>query len=385
VRADYNSFVNDVSVIAYFAGDPSLTYQLTQWLEVLEVLDEVQQVGLVVRDPRSAALIAARTDLPLFTAPTFSELTELYAGLDAKVVLYCNNQALNFESLVDTRMLHVHINHGESDKQSMASNNAKAYDRVFVAGDAAVQRYLSGLLEFDTTRLVRIGRPQLDLPRTPLLAPSPRRTVLYAPTWEGDADYNDYTSVDTFGETIVRAILDVPDVRLVYKPHPKITTSRTPAVADAHRGILRVIDEAARLDPAAGHTQVLTGDILAVMPGCDAMVTDVSSVGLDWLYLHTDKPIFVTDRHGDRDWLRQLAPISRCADVVDDAKVESLSTLLGSRLDHDTHHLDRLAMRHHYFDDLHVGDSTVRFLAAVSELTALRDRLVAGDSSAITA
>ena len=385
MHADYTLFVNDVSVIAYFAGDPSLTYQLTQWLEVLEVLDEVQPVGLVVRDPESAALIEARTDLPLFTAGAFSELSELYAELDAKVVLYCNNQALNFESLVDTRMLHVHINHGESDKQSMASNNAKAYDRVFVAGDAAVQRYLSGLLDFDATRLVRIGRPQLDLPRTPLLAPSPRRTVLYAPTWEGDADYNDYTSVDTLGESIVQAILDVPDVRLVYKPHPKVTTSLTPAVADAHRGILRMIDEAARVDPAAGHTQVLTGDILAVMPGCDAMITDVSSVGLDWLYLHTDKPIFVTDPHGEPDWLRRLAPISRCADVIDDANVESLSTLLGARLDHDTHHLDRLAMRHHYFDDLHVGDSTVRFHSAVSELVALRDRLVAGDSGAITA
>ena len=384
MHADYHSFVNDVSVIAYFAGDPSLTYQLTQWLEVLEVLDEVQSVCLVVRDPESAALIEARTDLPLFTAPVFSELSELYAELGAKVVLYCDNQALNFESLVDTRMLHVHINHGESDKQSMASNNAKAYDRVFVAGNAAIQRYLSGLLEFDATRLVRIGRPQLDLPRTPLLAPSPRRTVLYAPTWEGDADYNDYTSVDTLGEAIVRAILDVPDVRLVYKPHPKVAPSITPAIADAHRGILRMIDEAARLEPDAGHTQVLTGNILAVMPGCDAMVTDVSSVGLDWLYLHTDKPIFVTDRHGDPDWLRQLAPISRCADVVDETSVESLTALLSARLGHDTHHLDRVAMRHHYFDDLHVGDSTVRFLAAVSELVALRDQLVEG-SSAITA
>ena len=383
--ADYTLVVNDLSVIAYFAGDPSLTYQLTQWLEVLEVLDEVQPVGLVVRDPESAAVIAGQTDLPLFTAGAFSELSELYAELGAKVVLYCNNQALNFESLVDTRMLHVHINHGESDKQSMASNNAKAYDRVFVAGDAAVQRYLSGLLELDATKLVRIGRPQLDLPRTPLLAPSQRRTVMYAPTWEGDADYNDYTSVDTLGESIVQAILAVPDVRIVYKPHPKVTTSLTPAVADAHRAILRMIDEAARLDPDAGHTHVLAGDILAVMPGSDAFITDVSSVGLDWLYLHTDKPIFITDPHGEPDWLRQLAPISRCADVIEETNVDSLPELLASRLDHDTHHLDRVAMRHHYFDDLHVGDSTVRFLAAVSELVALRDRLVAGDSSAITA
>ena len=379
--------MNDVHVIAYFAGDPTRTYQLVQWLEVLEILDGSHRVGLVLRDPDSAALVAARTDLQVFTAPTFPELTELYAALDAKVVLYCNNSVLNFESLLDSRRLHVHINHGESDKQSMASNNAKAYDRVFVAGGAAVERYLTGLLDFDAGRLVRIGRPQLDLPRTPLLAPSPRRTVMYAPTWEGDADYNDYTSVDLFGEAIVRGILAVPDVRLVYKPHPKVTTSRAPAIAAAHQRIMELVRGAAEADPGAGHTQVLNGDILAVMPGCDAIVTDVSSVGLDWLYLHTDKPIFLTDRHGDTESLRQEVPISHCADVLDRTNVEGLSALLAERLDRDTRHLDRVAMRHHYFDDLHVGDSTTRFLAAVAEVVALRDRLVADATSgtAITA
>ena len=173
--------MNNVPVTAYFAGDPSRTYQLIQWLEVLDVLNDVHPVCIVLRDPASAAVIESRTDLPVFTAATLPELTDLYAALDAKVVLYCNNSAQNFESLLDGRRLHVHINHGESDKQSMASNNAKAYDRVFVAGEAAVQRYVTGLLEFDASRLVRVGRPQLDLRRTPLVAPSARRTVLYAP------------------------------------------------------------------------------------------------------------------------------------------------------------------------------------------------------------
>jgi hypothetical protein len=327
----------------------------------------------------------------VFTTPAFPELTELYGELDAKVVLYCNNSMRNFQSLLDGRKMHVHINHGESDKQSMASNNAKAYDRVFVAGEAAVQRHAAGLLEFDTGRLVRIGRPQLDLRPAPLLTPTSRRTVLYAPTWEGDAEYNDYTSVDVMGPAIVRAILAVPDVRLVYKPHPKVTTSLTPSVYDAHQEILRLVAEAAQLDPAAGHEQILRGDILAVMPDCDAMVTDVSSVGLDWLYLRTDKPIFLTDRHQDPERLREEVPVSRCADVVDDSNLAELTALLTLRLEHDEHHLARVAMRHHYFDDLQVGDSTVRFLDAVSELVALRDQLLgeaagpAGGDAAITA
>lgn len=368
--------MNDVHVIAYFADDPTRTYQLVQWLDVLALLHEQHPVAIVVRDAASGEVLRERTDLPVLTAVEFPELTALYERLDAKVVLYCNNSMLNFQSLLDGRRLHVHINHGESDKQSMASNNAKAYDRVFVAGEAAVQRHVTGLLELDTRRLVRTGRPQLDLRPAPLLAPSTRRTVLYAPTWEGDADYNDYTSLDVLGPLIVEAVLEVPDVRLVYKPHPKIVTSTTPAVREAHLEVLRLVDEAGEREPGAGHAQVLRGDILAVIPDCDAMITDVSSVGLDWLYLRTEKPIFLTDRHHDGERLRREVPVSRCADVVDTTTVGGLTALLTARLERDEHHLARLAMRHHYFDDLQVGDSTRRFLDSVSELVVLRDRLV---------
>jgi hypothetical protein len=382
--------VPKVSVLAYFADDVSRTYQLIQWLPVLELLHEEHAVGVVARDLDSAAVLRSRTSLPVLVAPSFPELHDLYAEVDPKVVLYCNNSMLNFQSLLHTRALHVHVNHGESDKQSMASNNAKAYDRVFVAGEAAVQRHEAGLLEFDTSRLVRIGRPQLDLPRTSPLpeAVGGRRTVLYAPTWESDADYNNYTSLDTIGPGVVHAILDVPAVRLVYKPHPKIATSLTPSIRDAHRDVLDLVADAASREPGAGHTSYVSGDILALMPSCDAMVTDVSSVGLDWLYLCTGKPLFVTDRHLDGERLRQEVPVSRCADVVEQvdgvAGAAALTALLDARLAHDEHHLARVAMRHHYFDDHQVGDSTLRFKSEVAELVALRDRLVGetGDEAA---
>jgi hypothetical protein len=371
----------DAAVLAYFADDPTRSYQLIQWLPVLEQLDLHHPVAIVARDESTVEVLRGRTALPIELVATFPELHDFYAGTDAKVVLYCNNSMLNFQSLLDARKLHVHINHGESDKQSMASNNAKAYDRVFVAGEAAVQRYVAELMELDTDRLVRIGRPQLDLRPPAILEPSERRTVLYAPTWEGDADYNDYTSLDTMGVDIVREVLAVPDVRLVYKPHPKIASSQTPAIRHAHQAILAIIE-------AAGpeHQAVVVGDILAVMPDCDAMITDVSSVGLDWLYLRTEKPIFVTDKHHDADRLRREVPVSRCADVLDlHDGAEGLAELVAARLTHDEHHLARVAMRHHYFDDHQVGDSTARFVESVGELVALRDRLLGVADEAITA
>lgn len=378
--------MQNVEVVAYFADDPTRVYQLTQWLPVLERLHAIHPVGVVLRDPDTAESLVGRTTLPVFLAPEFHELQELYADLDPKVAVYCNNGARNFNSLLNGRILHAHINHGESDKQCMVSNNAKAYDRVFVAGTAAVERHLGGLMEFDASKLVRIGRPQLDLRPEPLLEPTEHRTVLYGPTWEGDADYNNYTSVAAFGEQIVRSVLALPDVRLVYKPHPKVSVSETPAVKAAHQAILRLIDEAAEREPDAGHRTIAQGDILAVFPRCDAMITDVSSVGLDWLYLKTDRPIFITDPHGDAEKLRIEAAVSRCADVIEAGSLDGLTDLLAARLEHDEHHMARQAMRHHYFDDNAVGDSTVRFFEAVSELIAIRDALLgtAGDE-AVTA
>jgi hypothetical protein len=68
--------------------------------------------------------------------------------------------------------------------------------------------------------------------------------------------------------------------------------------------------------------------------------------------------------------------------VVDDVDVEAFAALVADRLARDEHHLARVAMRHHYFDDLQVGQSTTRFREAVSELVELRDRLLHGRSGA---
>ena len=89
--------------------------------------------------------------------------------------------------------------------------------------------------------------------RRPLLAPSARRTVLYAPTWEGDADYNDYTSVDTIGGDIVRAILAVPGRAdgLQAAPEGDHQPDRRRS-GTAHQAILALVGEAARRDPEAG-------------------------------------------------------------------------------------------------------------------------------------
>jgi hypothetical protein len=352
------------TIAVYFPDDPRKLYQLKQWLPVLERLDRTHPVTIITRNARTYAELA--TPLRTVLAPAFPDLVQLYESSDFKVAIYVNNSVHNFHSLMQRRMLHVHVNHGESDKVCMVSNQVKAYDRVFVAGEAAVRRHRAALMEFDEGKLVPVGRPQLDLRPAPVLPPSTHRTILYAPTWEGENASNNYTSVDTFGLAIVEKVLAVPDVRLVYKPHPRVAVSPLPDIAAAHREIVRRVIR-------AGHVVQEQGDILAVFPGCDLMVTDVSSVGLDFLYLRPDQPMFIADRYDDREKLHTDAPISRCADVVDSATVGALTETLTARLDHDEYRQARAAVRELYFGDLAPGESTTRFLAAIDDAVTVRD------------
>lgn len=364
-------------IAVYFADDPRKLYQLRQWLPVFELLDAQHPVVIITRNPRSYVELLAATPLRCVLAPAFPDLVGLYEHSDFKAAIYVNNSVHNFHSLMQRHMLHLHVNHGESDKVCMVSNQVKAYDRVLVAGEAAVLRHRAALIEFDESKLVPVGRPQLDLRPEPALPATARRTILYAPTWEGENSSNNYTSVDRLGPAMIAAALSVPDVRVVYKPHPRVALSPLPAMVAGHQEILRLMDAANRQDPTAGHEVRVSGDILALFPGSDLMITDVSSVGLDFLYLRVDCPMFIADRYDDRERLFSAAPVARCADVVDSASITDLARTLEDRLADDLYRADRERTRAHYFGDLVPGESTTRFLAAVDDAVVTRDRQVA--------
>ncbi|MFE5334726.1 CDP-glycerol glycerophosphotransferase family protein [Isoptericola sp. NPDC056573] len=361
-------------VVAYFADTPNQAYQLQQWLPVLERVAAEHPVAIVTRHWELTEQLRETTDLPVLFVRRLDGLRRLYEQIDVKTVVYVNNGWRNFQSLIYQRALHVHVNHGESDKVSMVSNQAKAYDHVVVAGQAAVERHRRALINFDLDTLVVCGRPQLDLDVASALAPAEgRRTVLYAPTWSGEDEANNYTSLDLYGTAVVRALLDRPDVRLVYKPHPRVLTAEDPAVAAAHAEIVRLVT-AAR-EAGAPHELPLEADILGLFEDTDLLVTDISSVGLDFLYLRPGVPIVLTDRRTDRARIVAEAPVASAVDIVDGDTVGDVGTLLAANLAQDPHHDARERVRDHYFGFAR-GDSSRRFLEFVADCVARRDAMV---------
>jgi len=363
-------------VLVYFADDVSKTYQLEQWLPVLEELHASRPVLVVTRNLGAFRALADRTTLPLVFARRLRDLNEVLVSADAGVCVYVNNSAQNFQALGWPRALHVHVNHGESDKISMATNQAKAYDEVFVAGPAAVQRYLDNVLALSADKLVLVGRPQLDLRFDPVLTASPRTTVLYAPTWEGETPAMDYSSLPAFGVALVADLVRDGGFRIVYKPHPKLLTGSCAAVA-AHEAVCRLLqDDPAPVSRDDPHRVELEQPILSLFQSCDALVSDVSSVALDWLYLRTSRPLWIADPRDDRQALERASPLAAWTGVLDSAAAPGAAAVLRDGVQQDPGADARAQARSYYFGDLQLGDSSRRFREAVDAALARRDELL---------
>jgi CDP-Glycerol:Poly(glycerophosphate) glycerophosphotransferase len=347
--------IPDADIALYFADQPAKLYQLTQWLPIFEQQQDLTTI-VVVRNIESYLELQKITTLQVLLVPRYEDLMALYDRASFHAVVYVNNGWTNFQSLSFQQAVHIHVNHGESDKICMVSNQAKAYDKVFVAGQAAIDRHRAAIAWFDYSHLIPVGRPQLDLDVKNPLPDTELITITYAPTWEGEDEANNYTSVDLYGVEIANAALTTPGARFVYKPHPRVIDSTDPNVRAQHKEIVELIKNA-----GGEHRYVPRGNILGVLPETDLLIADISSVTLDHLYLSPAAPIIVTDRRSDRAQLLVDSPMVSATEVIDAHSVKDIGIMITAALQEDTHFDQRDAMRRHYFGDLTRGASTEKF------------------------
>lgn len=359
--------IPNADIALYFADQPAKLYQLLQWLPVFENHTELRTI-VVVRNLETYNELRTKTSLQVLLVPRYEILMALYDRADFHAVIYVNNGWTNFQSLSFQQAVHIHVNHGESDKICMVSNQAKAYDKVYVAGQAAIDRHAAAIAWFDPSHLVCVGRPQLDLDIASPLAKSELVTITYAPTWEGEDEVNNYTSVDLYGPQIVQAALAIPHARLVYKPHPRVLESADPLVRANHKKIVNLISSA-----GAPHVYLPNANILGILPETDLLIADVSSVTLDYLYLTPNSPILLTDRRSNPAQLLADSPMSAACAVVDQNSILHVGELITTTLEVDSHRDDRARMRTYYFGDTAKGTSTQAFWSAISSEIAAHD------------
>lgn len=309
------------------------------------------------------------TSIPVKLTRSLEEYSEFLKAKGTRVVFYVNNSQANFSALRFPQVTHVHLNHGESDKTSMVTNQLKAYDFAFVAGEAAINRVQNALSRYDLSRLIPIGRPQLDRPSPTALAAKPSQVikVLYAPTWEGDSKEMSYSSISSLGVDLVREVLDDSRFSLTVRPHPKTGTWSRETNNDLQT-IKQQVKHAIRMNPRAGHCIDSDSDPTDALHQHDVIVADNSAMTFDAIGLN--KPILLAV---NETLLRQASTVHSIANIV-----EVLPTILPGRTENICQRLaafcdapiseQQTNLRNHIFGSYELGTGTERFIRSAADL-----------------
>lgn len=361
-------------VVVYFADTVEGMYQLRQWYGPLRELDRRLGVLVIASDSRVARVIREESDLEVVTVARYATLDDLFSRGAVRLALYVNHNPLNFSMLRFSSMAHVSLLHGDSDKVVSVSNQAKAYDLSFVAGQAAIDRMTRYIPYFDgAERCVAIGRPQLDAEAPPAApADDDRITVLYAPTWEGAQPTAAYGSLDTLGVETARRILADDRLRLVYRPHP-LSGVRTPSYGEADAAVRALLESEQRTRPEAGHRISIDEDLTAAFAAAHVLVCDVSAVAMDWL--PTRRPLVVTDPRIPGVVTTRTPLLEHVPRVTAD-DVDRVADLLVTEVADDPRRGEREELVTYYLGDTNPGASMRRFLDACDRAIERHDREV---------
>jgi hypothetical protein len=353
-------------VAVYFADGAVNMYQMRQWYKPLIELAKTWPVVVLSRSATGARALIDECELPVAFVPTVRDLEAYVSTQDIRVVLYVNQNTRNFQMFRYGRRWHVFINHGESDKMYMTTNQFKAYDYALVAGDAARERLSRVLWDYDLDRrTIAIGRPQADhysgdLPYTP----DDRTVVLYAPTWEGDRPSAHYGSVASHGEALAAALLASGRHRLIYRPHPRSGVVDA-AYGAANARIIAAMAAANAADPTAQHVFDDGPTLGWQLSSSDVAIVDISAMVYD--RLAADRPLMITRPVDPEAEVDTNGYLSACEwlDAADAADViAQTDRVLG-----DPEAVSRLGYWvERYFGDTSPGAPTARFHAAIGRL-----------------
>lgn len=198
--------------------------------------------------------------------------------------------------------IRIMIGHGQPVKVSnWSENDLRSFNVYFLYGP--LERDLFELIKSEKLastghiRLVDVGYPKLD----DLLQGKYRReevlsslglntgwkTVIYAPAWDPNG------SLRKYGEKVIEALLDVPELNVIVKLHP---VSLEPPNSPNYAFYTGGVDWVERFKPyekLSNFRHVADYLVDPLLAAADAMVTDFSGVALE--FMTRDRPVVYID------------------------------------------------------------------------------------------
>ncbi|MBL0109140.1 MAG: CDP-glycerol glycerophosphotransferase family protein [Ignavibacteria bacterium] len=198
--------------------------------------------------------------------------------------------------------IRIHINHNQPVKyESYQKNDFQNFDIHFLTSPLHRQQTENTIkmykLEAQNIKLYETGYAKSDdllsgkfcrneilkeLNLDPLL-----KTVLYAPSWD------EGLSLRAFGEKVIGEILKIKNINLIVKLHPISYCPEDGPNYEFYTGGINWIEKLKRFESNENFRHVPSNNIDSLLEASDVMVTDLSSVALEFIIL--DKPVIYID------------------------------------------------------------------------------------------
>ncbi|MFF0176580.1 CDP-glycerol glycerophosphotransferase family protein [Micromonospora profundi] len=353
--------------LLHFSAPPGSEYQVTMWLPYLERIGRPFLV--MVREPEFLAPIAAATSAPVVYCPTLRTMDEALVP-SLRTAFYVNHGAKNSHCIRFTQLTHVQLHHGDSDKAPSANPVSGIFDRIFVAGPAAIDRYARAGVQIPAEKFVVVGRPQVESiqvrpePAVGLAQP----TVLYTPTWTGHHADADYCSLPV-AEALLRRLL-ARGATVILRAHPYTTQNPASARQLGRLTELLVADRSRTGRPHVVGAAARELSLTECVNRSDALISDVSGVISDYLY--SGKPYAVTDMGDEGERFTENFPLAASGYVLR-RDMSNADEVLTALLDTDPLAEARWATRRRYLGDFPAESYAEAFLTAARRELASTD------------
>lgn len=339
------------------------------WIKPFENVGE--EWVIITRRPRLAWQLQAMTKkAKVVIARDRDKLIEVCNLPSLKLIMYVNNARENTEVVRFPHLVHAQLMHGDSEKTASFNPVSGMFTKIFVAGQAGIDRYERNGVMVHPAKFEIVGRPQLqamDVIDGPVKPERP--TVLVAPTWGGSALGEQLSSLSTNPEVVKHLISQ--GARVVFRPHPFCkNTAEGQASIKQVQSLLAADNAANKTGHVYGEAAEAQITVNEASNMSDMIVSDLSGIMSDWLF--SLKPYLLISMDQSAEAFAERYPMGRSGVVVDGRESKDFPDAIKRLIASDTQaaYDARKKMREYYLAGANHADRTALFNGVVKKLIA---------------
>lgn len=351
----------------FFDGDEETLYQIKMWIKPFENVGE--EWIIITRRPNMANQLQSLTKkAKVVIARDRDKLIEVCNLPSLKFMMYVNNARENTEVVRFPHLVHAQLMHGDSEKTASFNPVSGMFTKIFVAGQAGVDRYERNGVKIATDKFELVGRPQLSGMTVAAGPVNPQQpTVLVAPTWGGSALGEELSSLSVTPQ-IVESLIKA-GASVVYRPHPFCSRTREGAhtISQVHELLEQHSNSTGikHVYGAAAETEITVNEAANMS---DMIVSDLSGIMSDWLF--SLKPYLLVSMDQTAQEFTERYPMAKTGVLLDGREQKDFDSAIMRLLNTDTQaaYDSRKKMREYYLAGAENEDRAALFNSVVKRI-----------------